>query len=66
MRSKKRARIFLNEKMMEEEKTLLEMVNNRLVETGLHLRLVSLKIHEDGSISTEFVPPVHKYIKEEM
>ena len=66
MGNRKKAEIFLNEKMTEEEKTLLEIANNRLVEKSLHLRLASLRIHEDGSISTEFVPPVHKYIKEEM
>lgn len=52
--------------MTREEKLLLDIINARLAEAGLHLRLMTVKIHHDGSISTEFVPPIHKWKKEDL
>lgn len=57
---------FLRKRMTKEEKGLLKTINKRLAETGLHLRLMSLNINSDGSISTEFVPPIHKWIEEDI
>lgn len=65
MPSKKKDSFILNREMTKEEKRLLDMVNERLIKAGLHLRLMSARIDADGSISTEFVPPVNKWIDED-
>ena len=57
---------FLNERMVEKEKELLDIINQRLEKANLHLRLKTLKINLDGSISTEYVPPINKWIKEDV
>ena len=57
---------FLGKKMTREEKQLLDIINAKLDEVGLHLRLMTVKIHCDGSISTEFVPPIDKWKKEDL
>ena len=56
---------FLNKDMRKEERKLLKIINERLDEAGLHLRLMAVKIHLDGSISTEFIPPIGNWIKED-
>jgi hypothetical protein len=62
----KRRHTFLTERMTKEEKELLDMINQRLAEVNLHLRLKLVKIHLNGSISTEYTMPVHKWIKEDV
>jgi len=51
--------------MKKEERDLLKVINERLVEAGLHLRLMTVTIHLDGSISTEFVPPIGNWLEED-
>ena len=58
-------RKLMLERMTEEEEKLLGIINQKLGEANLHLRLRIIKIHSDGSISTEYEPPVHKWIKED-
>jgi len=59
-------RTFLDEKMRKEEKELLDIINKRLEEAHFHLRLKIVKIHSDGSISTEYVQPMHAWLKEDI
>jgi len=52
--------------MTEEEKRLLDMINEKLAEANLHLRLMIVKINPDKSISTEFIPPIGEWITEDL
>jgi CO dehydrogenase/acetyl-CoA synthase epsilon subunit len=61
-----RKQSFLNEKMAKKERELMNMINQRLREANLHLRLKVVKIHSDGSISTEYAPPIYKWIEEDV
>lgn len=52
--------------MTEEERKLLDKINMELARANLHLRLRTVKIHNDGSISTEYVPPIDEWIGEDI
>jgi len=52
--------------MTREEKTLMTVVNKKLAEAKLHLRLKVVKIHLDGSISTEYGRLIPKWIHEDI
>lgn len=61
-----RRQTFLDKQMTGEEKELLNAINQKLTQANLHLKLKVVKIHSDGSISTEYAMPVHKWIKEDV
>ena len=65
MSSKSKAKGFLDEHMTKDEKKLLNIINKKLAKASLHLRLMTIKIHPDNSISTEFIPPIDKWIRED-
>jgi len=56
---------ILKEEMTIEEKKLLKIVNRKLREAHLHLRVKNLNISPDGSISTEYGSAIRKWIKED-
>ena len=61
-----REQSFLNEKMIKKERELVDIINHRLKEANIHLRISVVKIHSDGSISTEYTSPIDKWVKEDM
>jgi len=59
-----RKETFLDKRMNKDERSLLKIINTQLAKRGLHIKLAIVRIHDNGSISVEFEPPVERWKNE--